>query len=401
LKPLGKLCPFCIKEIPAEAEACAYCGKQMPPRDRRADMRRYSDKYLELSSRMLRDCYFSAGGKNVMISPLSILLLLSMAADGTKGSTRQEILDALGDPEAGPALGWLREAIAEDPSFSSASAVCVRKDKAPSVRREYGERLRQVYGGEIFASEHMTEDVDAWVSKNTRGMIRDAAPDTLDQMVLCLLNAVAFEGSWEEPYPDYRIGTANFTNADGTVSRVKMLRGEENRYIENRDFTGFIKDYRDGDFSYAALLPRREGVEALESALMRLNLRSALMPEYGVEVQTGLPEHKFEFARDMTSLCMELGIERMFDDGADFSAMASFPLKVESVTHKTYLEVDRTGTRAAAFTGGWAAEAYEPEKRREKVYLNRPFVFAICWNALPVFLGVVNSLEDTDNGEKK
>ena len=50
----------------------------------------YADKYNEFTSETLKR--FS-NGENLVFSPLSIFVLLSMAADSVNGAARQEILD--------------------------------------------------------------------------------------------------------------------------------------------------------------------------------------------------------------------------------------------------------------------------------------------------------------------
>lgn len=394
-------CPECGKLIPADEANCEYCGTKLPPANRMREVRDYSGQYRKLAGDLLREFRAEAGEENIMISPLSILLLLAMAADGAKGDTRDEIMKMLGNPEAGEILGWLQKEIARDPAFSSANALCVRQDAAPGVREDYRKRLKQIYEGEIFSSADMARDVTEWIRKNTRGMIQNEVPETINRMLLCLLNAVAFEGSWETPYSDYQIGTRDFTNADGTKSKVKMLFEEGRGHVSSRDFTGFVKDYMGDHFRYMALLPRKEGKEALDIAIAHLDLNRLGDPIYATEVKTGLPEHRFEFSRELKPILREMGVQKIFEPGADLSAMSAFQMPVESMSHKTFIDVDRAGTRAAAVTDFAMAECWEPEKRYEEVYLNRPFVFAICWNMLPIFIGVVSHLEDCGDEEKK
>ena len=89
-----------------------------------------SGRYNQLARQMLGYCL--AEGGNVMISPLSVLLLLSVAADAATDNTRNEILEVLGDTTGrnhpGPALQSFRETLIANREFSSAVAACVRQD---------------------------------------------------------------------------------------------------------------------------------------------------------------------------------------------------------------------------------------------------------------------------------
>ena len=346
---------------------------------------------------LLKHCAMEEKGKNVFLSPLSVLMLLSVAADATAGRTREEIFSALGQPDAGKALGALQEILCAEGVMSSANAVCLRQDIASSLKKEFTEMLRQVYGGEVFASEDMARDVNAWVTEKTKGMIREAAPASMENILLCLVNAVAFDDRWQTPYEDYQVRDREFRNADGTVSTVNMMHGEEHTYIDQGPFKGFLKNYRHG-FSFLGLLPKEEGVEALEDAVRRISFSRLLHRPADKKVYTLLPEFTFDYTRELTPLLESMGIDRLFTFDADFSPVLEQDrrIKVGSVMHKAFIDVNREGTRAAAVTAMWAEEeGCGPVEEYEEVFLDRPFVFAIIHNrtGLPVFTGIVRRLE--------
>jgi hypothetical protein len=79
---------------------------------------------------------------------------------------------------------------------------------------------------------------------------------------------------------------------------------------------------------------------------------------------------------------------------ADFSKMSDTPLYISEVRHKTYIQVDENGTKAAAATSVIMNEcaAMPPEDFRT-VKLDRPFVYMILdANDLPLFIGVITQL---------
>ena len=248
--------------------------------------------FNHMAERLLRYCCMEDRGQNVFLSPMSVLMLLAIAADATAGQTQEEIIRVLGQSNAGKALGALQNILCAEGVLSSASAVCVRKDRAAGLKKEFRELLEQVYGGELFISEDMVQDVNAWVAEKTKGMIREAMPGTMENMMLCLLNAVAFDDKWKIPYEDHEVCDGEFRNADGTVSTVKMMNGVEYDYIDQDRFRGFLKEYRNG-FSFLGLLPKEEGSEALEEAvrlisfyrLLRRPLKKSLYPNAGIHLQ--------------------------------------------------------------------------------------------------------------------
>ena len=70
--------------------------------------------------------------------------------------------------------------------------------------------------------------------------------------------------------------------------------------------------------------------------------------------------------------------------------------KSTSALVKTYIKLDKDGTEAAAVTAVVmkANSIARPEPKIKKVYLNRPFVYAIidAESGIPLFLGIVNGI---------
>ena len=91
-----------------------------------------------------------------------------------------------------------------------------------------------------------------------------------------------------------------------------------------------------------------------------------------------------------------MGIEKLFDSsGCDLGGM--FPPEtgahVSDVLHKTFIEVNTEGTKAAAVTAVIVSKNAGPVFNARTVILDRPFVFLITMGEAntPVFIGTVNS----------
>ena len=105
-----------------------------------------------------------------------------------------------------------------------------------------------------------------------------------------------------------------------------------------------------------------------------------------------IPEFKTEDKTELNEILKSLGMEKAFTDAAEFLPMASYngqSLYVSEVVQKTYLELDRKGTKAAAVTwGAMNAKSAMPTEQKE-VILDRPFVYLIvdAESGLPLFVG--------------
>ena len=220
----------------------------------------FKDTYYSFTTELAKQFAATSRHENVVFSPFSVIMLLAILADGTAGETREEILRLISMRREAPVflkgLKALQNDLTEDGTVTSANAVMVRKDLAGTIREGYERHLAACADGKLFASDDMVRDVNAWVQEKTRGMISEVADDFMKDMLLCMLNAVTFEALWRQQYEADDIRENVFHNSDGTDCWVQMLHSNEYAYIENDDFTGFSKPYKDTPFSYVALLPK-------------------------------------------------------------------------------------------------------------------------------------------------
>ena len=330
--------------------------------------------YREFAADLLRKTYDPQ--KNTVLSPLSVLSMLSLAAKASAGDTREELIRVVGNGEI------LKD---ESGCLLSANAVCTKP--YIQVNPEFSDSYDVI----------RYEEIHEWVSRNTAGMIRDINAGDADA---CILNAMIFEDTWEDRIEE--IQNLDFHNADGTVSKVSMLMCTEPVYIETEDTEGFLKWYESG-YQFIALLPKEEGVKAMKRVLKRFDYgtlyeeprRNALY-----KVHAGIPEYTVDYETTLKEFCRERGIVKMFTEEADFSTLSREKIRIENVIHKTHINVDRDGTRAAGLTDGIALGCSDLIDWVEKtIILDRPFIFAVMngREQLPVFAGVVNYVKGVQN----
>ena len=93
----------------------------------------------------------------------------------------------------------------------------------------------------------------------------------------------------------------------------------------------------------------------------------------------------------------KLGMEKAFDETAEFTAMTDDPVWIDSATQMVHVGINEDGVEAAAYTDLGYAGAGMPQDKAEMI-LDRPFLFVIrdsyCGYA-PIFIGVcVNPSEN-------
>ena len=357
-----------------------------------------TDRYTEITKDLL--FHYGQNNSNIVLSPFSILSLLCMAADSTDTATKKEIIQTIC---SGMDYEDFRQFIIElknrfsnnSNALRSANALCVSEKISESIKPEYLKMLSSDYDAEMFTSENIVEEINYWVRKKTNGMIDNIVDESMKRKLLaCLLNAVCFESKWQVSYEADDISDDEFHNADGTTSEVKMLCSSENNYIHNDTFEGFVKPYKGNEYSFMALLPKKDRNGSIVDALKQLDFSGLFESREHQKVKVDMPEFTYDFSEDLLEYLQSLGINKIFTSKADFSPMTDEWIKADGIVHKARIEFDRKGTKAAAASMMYMVAGCADFLNTPYICLNRPFIYAIMHNesGLPIFVGITNKL---------
>ncbi len=369
----------------------------------------FKKAYTEFAVALLSGGRSGREGKNTMVSPLSVMTALEMTRAGAAGDTLAQMdqtlysgmIAAKGKEELMTFANRLPNT--NKVRFHMADSVWFRDDAERFVPDENFLRTEaEEYDASVFSAAFDADTCDTinqWVSRETDGMVPEIVDQIPEDAVMYLVNAMAFQGEWEEVYRENQLGPAEFTCADGSTAEITMMYGEEQTYLENQDAVGFVKPYKDG-YAFAALLPR--GDLSLDEYLGTLDAETFLGLLAGAsdeKVETGLPKFTAETGLELSELLSEMGMPLAFDvQNADFSVMGSCPngenICISRVLHRTYIDVNETGTKAAAAAVVEMIAGYALSEEPKRVILDRPFVYAIIEeeSGLPVFIGTVEAL---------
>ncbi len=371
--------------------------------------------YQNFSMQLFGECSSAANAEeNVMISPTSVMMALEMVDAGANGATEEQITQMLCPGAQNEELQAYTKDYAEqlqeseDVTMHIANSVWINQATlASQINNDYVEYLEDNFGALAKAvpfDNDTVEEMNEWVMDNTDNMIDKIVDRLSEDAALMLINAISFEAKWEEPYEEYQIDDGEFTNADGTTADVTMLNGSSKAYYESDDATGFIQYYAGGEYAFVAILPKEEGSANEYAANMTAQSYNEFMESvsYDYDVETQMPEFKSEYEIVMNDiLCNQFGMRDAFDpEKADFTNIAMLDegnLYISTVLHKTYIELDRNGTRAAAVTAIQLDSCSADMPREIKsVILDRPFVYAIIHtsNNQPVFIGTMNTIAE-------
>lgn len=421
LSAMRKMLIECIGSVPTPSYApnsrnlCAGINKSA------VEGKEADEKFIESQMKFTVDMLKATTkeGENSMISPYSIMQALAMTANGANGKTLEEMEQVLGNGMSIEELDQylltqrkrtinLKESEWNKWSMSTANSIwAIDNPYRIQTRPEFIQKCVDYYDSEYYIApfdDTTLEDVNGWVNEKTHEMIPSILNQISDGDVMYLVNAVAFEAEWMRPYDKYEIADGKFTAADGTEQEAKMLCSDE-VYIGDADTDGMLKYYSGGKYAFAALLPKEStSVEQYVADLTPEKLSSILgsYKEKYEKAQVKLPKFKCEYGENISDYLVDMGMPTAFnrgDEKADFTNMSSIadvhPIFIGYVVHKTFIDLDENGTKAAAATlvAMNDGEAFEPEDQK-KVILDRPFVYCIIdtQTSIPVFIGVLNSL---------
>ena len=351
-----------------------------------------------------------SGSVSVLLSPVSILNALGMVANGASGTTLKQIETATGMSlhQLNDFLYTYRMSLpADSKTCKAALANSAWLRDTFRVEDAFLRSCVNYYSAEVYRSAFdggLVTDLNRWVSKKTDGMISDLLEkEPGAQTMLYLVNAACFDAKWETPYTKENVRTDGiFTAASGKRQTADYLDSHETIYLSGNNVSGFLKPYDGGKYAFVALVPD-ESVTLADylRTLTGEHLYQLITDHHYADVQASIPKFTARSELELVEPLRAAGISDLFDvSAADLRGLGSAPngntLYVNSVLHKTYLELDENGTKAAAATSlDVNAGAAPPSEDVKTVTLDRPFLYMVVDThaCVPLFMGTVTSMK--------
>lgn len=347
-----------------------------------------------------------------VISPSSLVVALSMLADGASGETLAELENVLGAAGVDrlEAVAGLRAALAqfegdpavvqkddlpETPLVHLASQLVVDDELAPNP--DYLDLLQLAYGAGAssvdLASPAAKELLDDWVRQNTGGLIEQSAVQPNPALRLVLQDAALLAAAWESPFEPSWPGT--FTNAAGVEEAAQLMaQAATLQYAEVDGWRAVRLPYRGGGLYADLVLPPKGVAPTAVTAEQLGQLDAALAAAEPTLVAVTVPKLELRpDPRDLTAAIRELGAGSILDqERADFSLIAP-DISVSQAVQQVVFELNEQGTRAAAVTEIALAGAMPVQPIIFEA--NRPFLINVAQTDTewPLFMAAVNSVE--------
>lgn len=352
-------------------------------------------------------------GENMVISPYSMAIAISMLDNGADGQTKSEIEKMLGIEDLGEWNSCVKYYMSlnkeEQAKLLTANSLWLSEDLVLSENAvtDFFNPVENYYEAEKYqmnlSSEEALDQINSWVFDKTDHMIDKILTEKLNSEVeMLLINAVYFKGEWKEKFEEENTVKEKFYGKDKTSKTDMMSQYNTSyRYIVKHGIKAIELPYGNDNIVMDILLPEEEEKEInqLFSSLSDKE-KSGIFTKLSEAESENLeivkiPKFNMEYGvKEIASDLKALGMKQAFDcENADFSKISP-QMYAGSVLHKAKIEVDEEGTKAAAVT--------EIEMKVNSVKLdvgetfiaNQPFIFVIrdSANDMILFIGSVQNL---------
>jgi len=332
-----------------------------------------------------------APNTNRFLSPFSVRTALAMTSLGADGKTLDQMNATLGfaDRDQAGAFGRMGGSLVARHAGTASTLSMANRiwiDRSFPILDTFKSACRQDFGAEAesadFASSPDSERaaINQWVADQTQGKIDELfQPGTIDSMTrMVLANAIYFKANWKHPFSADITTDGKFRQADGTTAPARLMHQESRlAYGEDGDFQIVEMPYSDEKLSMVVLLPKDPS--AMPSASAWLSDAAKLQSLEPRQVAVTLPKFTIRTQLDLSGPLKKLGMTDAFNAVAtDFGRMSpTGQLFISAVVHEAFIEVDETGTEAAAATGVAMALKMAPKDPPVVFQADRPFWFFI------------------------
>ncbi len=336
-------------------------------------------------------------GENVICSPLSAQVLLSMLANVTEPESAAEIYSALGctDKELLNSLNTkLMDAMknASPVTFKPANALWY--DSQYTLSDAGNDLISGNYAPEVFARDFsggIIGEINKWCAERTENLITKLFDEGEELKVFALLNALYFYGPWADEFDVNETLDKDFYGESGTTS-VKLMY--------NNGYVGVFMDYeamlphgvelkcKGGQYVVDYILPP-EG-QTLDEFISAEKLQKAIAMMGSDNAVYSIPKMKLTPDRiDLKEALADFGIAKVYDP--ETIRMFTRPVSLNAIYQKSAVEIDEKGAKAASVSVGTGLET---APLAMSVVIDRPFVMLIreVSTGTILFAGAVRNL---------
>jgi len=350
----------------------------------------------------------NTAGSNLFASPLSVSFALGMTSNGANGATLTAFKNTLNfaglsqDQVNAYYNNLITNLPQLDPNTTLNIANSIWYRQGFNVLQPFLQTNTTNFQAQVqaldFNSPTAVSTINNWVSDKTSGKIPTIINNIPSNAMMYLINAMYFKSSWAEKFDPTKTKPQPFYLADNSTVQANFMTGtiDFNYYVSDKASV-YELPYSNNKYSMVIITPGSSvagsgtTLSQLAAGLDSLQWQTwmnGLQPTKGVVT---MPKFTFSYSNVLNNALTDLGLGIAFSDLADFSLISQTKLQISQVVHKAFVDVDESGTTAAAATSvGVVASVAGPEYNPT---FDHPFIFAIRERSsgLILFIGTMNN----------
>ncbi len=369
------------------------------------------NKIIGFTQDLTKEILLDSNDENVICSPLSCYIALSMCAQLTAGESEKQLLTALNVNDLSELqqinsnilkkLNFRLSDKEEELSFANSfwinSEQINPKDKE-QVNPESLDLLAEYYGADTitaeFSKDNAAKAMSGWVSEKTKNLL-SIPPERFNDInsaLASIINTIYYKSLWKTPFVKENTIEASFDLKDGkTIETKYMTEKASGQLYTDEDCIVYSRELENGMMHF--ILPE-EGVGIKELFLQENYIQDIIgkiKKDYYYDlVDLRMPKFDFSSKFELIKNVQKLGVKDIFNMDANFSRFSNQKMRVSDILQEATIALDEKGCTAAAYTQ-ILIDKSGPKPEGVEFYLDRPFGFIVEYEGVPLFVGVVNN----------
>ena len=332
-------------------------------------------------------------GENVVASPYSAGVALSMLTEGAAGQTKVELDNALNG------CLFMQEPMGDSETLTVKSANSIWISDNFSVRNRFVAHMEDDFKADVevmnFADPAPLQSMNRWCADNTEGKITKIKDSLSPNNVMILANALYFKAPWENQFDPKATQEETFHGRSGDTEVNMMYRKGAYEYMEYQGCQMIKLPYLDSEYAMYVVLPP-EGMDPetvlpyIGESVYNMDM-GMLQPE---QVRFSMPKVRLETSMNLNKTLGKMGVKTAFSGAADFKEISvSGPLVLDEVAQNCYIDITESGTEAAAVTSAAISlTSLRPQENVKTMKVDRPYIFFIADSENILFTGKILNL---------
>ena len=346
------------------------------------------------------------GSENLLWSPINAYIGLAMMTELTDGASRQQILDLFGARDIDALrqqVGAIWESAYNDNGHEISTlanslwlenGLNYQQDAMDNIAYYY---YASVYQGDL-GSQKINNAIGAWINNNTGGFLKKStsnvnlSPDT----ILALYSTIYFQAKWQDEFSASKNTQDTFhaPNGDKTVTFMNKKLAQMYYYYGD-NFSAVALSLKNGSRMWF-ILPDEGYTTAdvlSDGQYMQMVLQQDWENTKWMKVNLSVPKFDVNSSINLKNGLQEMGVTDVFNEvTSNFTGITGdVPIYLTAANQSVRVQIDEEGVKAAAYIEFPGATSPEPPEEIIDFILDRPFIFAITTDSIPLFMGTVNN----------